>query len=58
MNETARKVLQDDKERWVNFRIEKEEQIHKMEQELEVQREHLRAYDRHITALQEALEND
>jgi hypothetical protein len=58
MNETARKVLLNEKERWGVFRIEKEKQVHDLANQLEVAKEELIQYDRYITALQEALESD
>ena len=58
MNATARKVLQDDLDRYVQWREEKQEQIDKLERDLANAKQHLQGYDYRITELQEALEND
>ena len=57
MNETARKVLSDELDKWIIYRQEKQEQAEELSRRLDEVRNDLKSYDRHITGLQEALEN-
>lgn len=58
MNETVRKILTTELERYSIFRQEKQEQVDKLRKDLASAEEHLKSYDVYATEIQKALEGD